>query len=84
MAKVISAVEAAAVESVESPKMVSIKHTRVMKNPNGNDVTVLDWEETKDVNTAISDCESMKANLEAQLAECEAELADYIAIKDAE
>lgn len=84
MAKVISAVEAASVESVESPKMVSIKHTRVMKNPNGNDVTVLDWEETKDVNMAISDCESMKANLEAQLAECEAELADYIAIRDAE
>jgi hypothetical protein len=84
MAKVISAVEAAAVESVESPKMVLIKHTRVMKNPNGNDVTVLDWEETKDVNTAISDCESMKANLEAQLAECEAELVDYIAIRDAE
>jgi len=84
MAKVISAVEAAVVESVESPKMVSIKHTNVMKNPNGNDVTVLDWEETKDVNTAISDCESMKANLEAQLAECEAELVDYIAIRDAE
>ena len=83
MAKVISAVEAASVESVESPKMVLIKHTRVMKNPNGNDVTVLDWEETKDVNMAISDCESMKANLEAQLAECEAELADYIAIRDA-
>ena len=84
MAKVISAIEAASVESVESPKMVSIKHTRVMKNPNGNDVTVLDWEETKDVNMAISDCESMKANLEAQLTECEAELADYIAIRDAE
>lgn len=83
MAKVISAVDATA-ESVESPKMVSIKHTRVMKNPNGNDVTVLDYEETKDVNMAISDCESMKANLEAQLAECEAELADYIAIRDAE
>jgi len=82
MAKVISA--AVAVESVESTKMVSIKHTRVMKNPNGNDVTVLDWEETKDVNSAITDCETMKANLEAQLAECEAELADYIAIRDAE
>lgn len=83
MAKVISAVDAT-VESVESPKMVLIKHTRVMKNPNGNDVTVLDYEETKDVNMAISDCESMKANLEAQLAECEAELVDYIAIRDAE
>jgi len=83
MAKVISAVESV-VESVESPKMISIKHTRVMKNPNGNDVTVLDYEETKDVNSAITDCETMKANLEAQLAECEAELADYIAIRDAE
>ena len=83
MAKVISAVDAT-VESVESPKMVSIKHTRVMKNPNGNDVTVLDWEETKDVNSAISDCETHKANLESQLTECEAELADYIAIRDAE
>ncbi len=82
MAKVISA--ASAVESPDPGKMVLIKHTRVMKNPNGNDVTVLDWEETKDVNMAISDCESMKANLEAQLAECEAELADYIAIRDAE
>ena len=82
MAKVISAVETA--EATESPKMVSIKHTRVMKNPNGNDVTVLDYEETKDVNSAITDCETMKANLEAQLAECEAELADYIAIRDAE
>ena len=84
MAKVISAVESVAVESVESPKMVSIKHTRVMKNPNGNDVTVLDMEETKDVNSAITDCETMKANLESQLTECEAELADYIAIRDAE
>ena len=84
MAKVISAVEAAAVESVESPKMVSIKHTRTMKNPNGNDVTVLDWEETKDVVLAISDAEATKARLEAELVDVEAELVDYIAIRDAE
>jgi len=71
-------------ESVDSPKMVSIKHTRVMKNANGNDVTVMDYEETKDVDSAISECEAHKANLEAKLAECEAELADYIAIRDAE
>jgi hypothetical protein len=55
-----------------------------MKNPNGNDVTVLDYEETKDVDSAIVDCETMKANLQAQLTECETELADYIAIRDAE
>ena len=82
MAKVISAAPAGTIE--EPSKMVVIKHTRVMKNPNGNDVTVLDWEETKDVNSAITDCETMKANLESQLTECEAELADYIAIRDAE
>ena len=58
MAKVISAVEAAAAEAT---KMVSIKHTRVMQNANGNDVTVLDYEETKDVDVAISDAEAQKA-----------------------
>tara|TARA_R100001443_G_scaffold24448_2_gene36849 strand:- start:12575 stop:12823 length:249 start_codon:yes stop_codon:yes gene_type:complete len=82
MAKVISAAEA--VESVDSPKMVLIKHTRVMKNPNGNDVTVLDYEETKDVDSAIADVEAQKASLETSLAELEAELVEYQAIKDAE
>jgi hypothetical protein len=79
MAKVINAVEAAA----EETKMVSIKHTRVMKNANGNDVTVLDYEETKDVDMAISDAEAQKASLEAQLVDVEAELVEYQAIKDA-
>tara|TARA_R100000995_G_C3373462_1_gene72796 strand:+ start:212 stop:454 length:243 start_codon:yes stop_codon:yes gene_type:complete len=80
MAKVISAVEAA---EAESPKMVSIKHTRVMKNANGNDVTVLDYEEEKDVDSAIAEAEASKAKLEAQLVEVEAELVEYQAIKDA-
>ena len=71
-------------ESVDSPKMVSIKHTRVMKNANGNDVTVMDYEEIKDVDQAIADAEAHKADLEARLAECEQELVDYQAIKDAE
>ena len=82
MAKVISAVEAG--EAVESPKMVSIKHTRTMKNPNGNDVTVLDYEEQLLVDEAISRAEANKASLEAQLTEVDAELAEYIAIRDAE
>ena len=81
MAKVISAVEAA---TAEAPKMVLIKHTRVMKNANGNDVTVMDFEETKDVDIAIADAEAHKASLEASLAEVEAELVEYKAIKDAE
>ena len=80
MAKVISE---KAVESVNSPKMVLIKHTRVMKNANGNDVTVMDYEETKDVDTAIADAEATKASLEAQLVDVEAELVEYNEIKDA-
>lgn len=79
MAKVIS--EAAA---VDSSKMVLIKHTRTMKNPNGNDVTVLDYEEQLLVDEAISRAEANKASLEAQLTEVDAELAEYIAIRDAE
>ena len=81
MAKVISA---KAGEVSESPKLVLIKHTRVMKNANGNDVTVMDYEETKDVDIAIADAEALKINLEEQLAEVEAELVEYQAIKDAE
>ena len=81
MAKVISA---KAGEASESPKLVLIKHTRVMKNANGNDVTVMDHEETKDVDIAIADAEAQKASLEVSLAEVEAELVEYKAIKDAE
>ena len=81
MAKVISAVET---ESAEATKMVSIKHTRVMKNANGNDVTVLDYEENISVDDAISSAEATKARLEAELVEVEAELVEYQAIKDAE
>ena len=55
-----------------------------MKNANGNDVTVLDYEEIKDVDSAIADAEVNKASLETRLAECEAELVEYKAIKDAE
>ena len=80
MAKVIAE---KSVEGVASPKQVEIKHTRVMKDAAGKDVTVVDWTEVKQVTEAISQCEAHKTNLEAQLTECEAELADYIAIRDA-
>ena len=80
MAKVISV---KAGEVSESPKLVSIKHTRVMQNANGNDVTVLDYEEQKDVDSAIADAEATKARLEANLVDVEAELVEYQAIKDA-
>ena len=45
---------------------------------------IQDYVETQDINQAISQCEVRKADLEAQLTDCEAELADYVAIRDAE
>ena len=83
MAKVISE-KTVEETSVEQPKMVEIKHTRVMQDAGGNDVTVVDYTDVRTLDDAISSCETHKAGLEAQLAECEAELADYIAIRDAE
>jgi len=65
-------------------KQVEIKHTRTMKDASGNNVVVVDHIEVKSVDDAISQSEKDKARLEAQLAEVTAELADYIAIRDAE
>jgi hypothetical protein len=65
-------------------KQVEIKHTRTMKDASGNDVVVVDHVEVKNIDDAISQSEKDKARLEAQLAEVTAELADYIAIRDAE
>jgi len=84
MAKVIAEKVVEAPPIGDTPKMVEIKHTRTMQDASGNDVEVVDFVDTKEVNEAISQCEAVKANLESQLAECEAELADYIAIRDAE
>lgn len=65
-------------------KQVEIKHTSTMKDASGNDVVVVDHVEVKNIDDAISQSEKDKARLEVQLAEVEAELADYIAIRDAE
>ena len=83
MAKVIAEKVQEQVQ-VDSPKMVEIKHTRTMQDASGNDVEVVDYTETKPVDDAISQCEAHKANLEAQLTECETELVDLKAIRDAE
>ena len=82
MAKVIAEKVQEQVQA-DSTKIVEIKHTRIMQDASGKDVEVVDYTEEKSVDDAISQCESMKANLQAQLTECEAELADYIAIKEA-
>ena len=83
MAKVI-AEKTQEVIVADASKMVEIKHTRTMKDASGNDVEVVDYTDVKSVEEAISQCEAHKANLELQLTECEAELADYIAKRDAE
>ena len=82
MAKVIA--EKAQEQAQSSVKMVEIKHTRIMQDASGKDVEVVDYTDVKSVDEAISQCEAHKANLEAQLAECESEMADYVAIRDAE
>ena len=83
MAKVISEYTPEQVVA-DSPKMIQIKHTRTVQDLNGVDVEVLDWTEMKQVDEAIAQCETHKAKLEADLALCEAELADMIAIRDGE
>ena len=82
MAKVIA--EKVQEQAQSSVKMVEIKHTRTMKDASGKDVEVVDFTDVKSVDEAISQCEAHKANLEAQLSECESEMADYVAIRDAE
>ena len=82
MAKVIA--EKVQEQAQSSVKMVEIKHTRTMQDPSGKDVEVVDYTDVKPVDEAISQCEAHKANLESQLTECESEMADYIAIRDAE
>lgn len=83
MAKVIAEKTQEQVQA-DSTKLVEIKHTRTMQDALGNDVEVVDYTDVKSVDQAIVDCEAHKANLQAQLTECEAELAEYIAIRDAE
>ena len=78
MAKVIAE---KAVESVDSPKQVEIKHTRVMKNASGNNVTVVDWIESKSVDEAISHAEAQLVDAEALVVELKADIAAYKVIK---
>ena len=80
MAKVIAEKVQEQVQ-VDSPKMVEIKHTRSMKDASGNDVEVVDYTDVKPVDEAISQCEAHKANLEAQLTELKADIAEYKKIK---
>jgi len=78
MAKVIA--EKAADGGV-TPKQVEIKHTRVMKNASGNNVTVVDHTEVQAVDDAISNAEAQLASAEASVTELKADIVAYKAIK---
>jgi len=70
-----------AVESADAPKQVTIKHLKTMKNAAGADVTVVDWQDTKTVDEAISQAEASLVTCEAQVIELKADIVAYKAIK---
>ena len=78
MAKVIAE---KVVASPDNAKQVEIKHTKVMKNASGNNVTVVDWTEVQSVDDAISSAEAQLASAEAQVTELKADIVAYKAIK---
>jgi len=82
MAKVIA--EKSPEVAATSGKQVEIKHTRVMQNASGNNVTVVDYTDVLPVDDAISRAESELAKTEALVVELEADIEAYKAIRDAE
>ena len=78
MAKVIA--EKAASE-IAVGKQVEIKHTRVMKNASGNNVTVVDHTDVQPVDDAISNAEAQLVTAEALVVELKADIVAYKAIK---
>jgi len=78
MAKVIAE---KAQESPSVKKNVEIKHTRVMKNASGNNVTVVDHTEVMGVDDAISQAEASLASAEAKVTELKADIVEYKKIK---
>ena len=78
MAKVIAE---KSVEGVASPKQVEIKHTRVMKDAAGKDVTVVDWTDVRPVDDMITQAEAELVNAEARVTELKADIVEYKKIK---
>ena len=63
------------------PKQVEIKHTRVMKDAAGKDVTVVDMVETQAVDDAISQTEAQLVSAEALVVSLKADIVEYKKIK---
>ena len=70
-----------AVVSADSPNQVSIKHLRTVKNAAGADVEVVDWEDIKNVDEAISQAEAELASAEAKVTELKADIVEYKKVK---
>ena len=79
MAKVIS--EKAASDIAVSAKQVEIKHTKVMKDAAGKDVTVVDWVETVAVDEMITRAEAELVEAEALVVSLKADIVEYKKIK---
>ena len=78
MAKKIAEKE---VVSADAPKQVTIKHLRTVKNTAGADVEIVDWEESKDVDSAISQAEAQLVDAEARVTELKADIVEYKKVK---
>ena len=78
MAKVIAAKTNVV---AEAEKQVEIKHTRVMKDAAGKDVTVVDWTEQRPVDEMITQAEAQLVNAEARVTELKADIVEYKKIK---
>ena len=79
MAKVIKAAEAPV--TVDSVKMVSIQHNKVMKDAAGKDVTVIDWTELMPVDEMITQAEAQLVDAEALVVSLKADIVEYKKIK---
>ena len=62
-------------------KQVTIKHLRTFKNAAGADVEVVDWEENKPVDEAISNAEEQLVTAEARVVELKADIVEYKKVK---
>jgi hypothetical protein len=78
MAKVIAE---KVIASPDSEKQVEIKHTRVMQNASGNNVTVVDYIDVQGVDDAISNAEAELVVAEALVISLKADIVAYKAIK---
>ena len=81
MAKVIAEKIVEAPPVGDAPKQVEIKHTKVMKDAAGKDVTVVDWTEQRPVDDMITQAEKELVTAEARVVSLKADIVEYKKIK---